>query len=106
MPIRIDPARFTGKTFTRQLTWAVSINDYRVMIDGLTAGRIMAKTLATQEVVWFWTMSSPYFPALGRNDGEEETLAKAQEAFSARFWKWHQAAITRRGVYCDWYGDD
>ena len=34
---QIDPARFTDKAFTRKLAFKGSVNDYRILVDGLGA---------------------------------------------------------------------
>jgi hypothetical protein len=82
MPTKIDPARFTDKAFIRKPTFKESVNDYRVLVAGLTAGRIMEMKKSFGAVKWLWTVNGPYFPPELRPDnGEEDTLAQAQEAF-------------------------
>ena len=99
----VDPYRFTGKTFSRCKTSPDSIDDYCIRIDGLTAGRVMEKKLGFQRVVWFWTLTGPYFLGPKSHDGEEDTLEKAQEAFKVSFWQWHAWALKQPGK-ATWYG--
>jgi hypothetical protein len=99
------PSRFTGKTFSRSKTFSNSVDDYSIRIDGLTAGRIMKKKLGFQRVVWFWTLTGPYFPGPKSHDGEEDTLEKAREAFKICFWQWLAWALKQQGL-ATWYGAD
>jgi hypothetical protein len=99
----VDPNRFTGKTFTRCKTFPESIDDYSIQIDGLTAGRIMKKTLSFQRVVWFWTMTAAYYPIKALHHGEEETFEAAKDAFKKMFWEWHAWALKQPGK-TTWYG--
>ena len=69
----VDSNRFTGKSFSRRKTFPESVDDYIVLIDGLEAGRIMKKRLSFQQVVWFWTMTAPYYPSKTPHNGEENT---------------------------------
>ena len=105
MPSQIDPSRFTDKTFTRRSTFPDSVNDYRVMIDSLTAGRILQMQVSGGAMKWLWTIGGPYLPPeLQRGNGQVETLEQAQEAFKAKFWQWHSSALAHRtGAY--WHGE-
>jgi hypothetical protein len=65
MPNRVDPARFTEKTFTRRKTFADSAfadsaNDYVAVIDGLKAGRIMRVRRSGSRMAWYWTLTGPH----------------------------------------------
>ena len=40
----VDPHRLTGKEFTRRKAFPRTHDDYCIIIDGLTAGRIMKKS--------------------------------------------------------------
>jgi len=105
MPTQTDPARFTDKPFTRQPTFKEPVNDFRVMIDGLTAGRVMQVKLSHGVVKWLWTVTSPYLPPeLQPGNGQEETLEQAQEAFKAKFWQWHGSALAHR-TEAHWHGE-
>jgi hypothetical protein len=99
----VDPNRFTGKAFSRRKTFPESIDDHSIRIDGLTAGRIMKKKLSFQQVVWFWTMTAPYYPSKTLHNGEEETFEAAREAFKRLFWEWHAWALKQPGKVT-WYG--
>ena len=99
----VDPRRFTGKMFTRRKTFLNSQDDYVIRIDGLSAGRIMKKTLPGQKAVWFWTLTGPYFPGPKSHDGEEETFEAARDAFKKVFWEWHAWALKQSGKVT-WYG--
>jgi hypothetical protein len=103
MKDEIDPNRFTGKRFTRRKTFPDSKDDYTIKIDGLTAGRIMKKTLSSQRVAWFWSLTAPYFPISTPQNGEEETFEAASEAFKKLFWEWHAWALKQPGKVT-WYG--
>lgn len=100
---RIDPHRFTGKTFSRRKAFPNSADDYVIQIDGLTAGRIMKKTITGQRVVWFWTMTAAYYPIKALHHGEEETYEAARDAFKKMFWEWQAWAIKQPGKVT-WYG--
>lgn len=97
MAERVDPARFNGKSFTRRKTFADSVDDYAVRIDGLEAGRIMRKRYAGNVMLWFWSVTGPYDEGLGPSHGEEDTLEMAQTAFKLRFWKWRAWAASHPG---------
>jgi hypothetical protein len=99
----VDANRFTRKTFSRRKTFTNSADDYCIKIDGLTAGRIMKKTLGFRRMTWFWTLTEPYFPGPKSHDGEEETLEKAGDAFKVCFWHWHAWALKQPGKVT-WYG--
>ena len=101
---QIDPQRFIGKPLRRRKTFAESINDYVVTIDGVVAGRIMEKRRADQKVVWYWTMSAPYYPFKAHH-GEEETYEAARDAFKNLFGEWHNWALKQTG-FATWYGAD
>lgn len=104
MPTQTDPARFNDKAFTRKPTFKNAVNDYRVLIDGLTAGRIMEMRLSFGVVKWLWTVTGPYLsPELQPGNGQEETLEQAQQAFKVKFWQWHGSALTQRTVSV-WHG--
>ena len=105
LPNRVDPSRFTGKTFTRRNTFPESVGDYSILIDGLAAGRIMKKTLSFQRVVWFWTLGAPYYPHSQPHNGDEETFEAARDAFKKLFWEWHAWALQQEGLVT-WYGSD
>jgi hypothetical protein len=97
-PVTIDPARFADKPLSRKPTCEGAENDYRVMIDGMTAGRIMLSTLAGSIPKWGWSLTGPYLPPeLEPGNGYEETLEHAQEAFKAKFWEWHRWAQDQAG---------
>jgi hypothetical protein len=93
----VDPNRFTGKTFSRRKTFPQSVEDYRIRIDGLTAGRIMKKIVPGQRVVWFWSMTAAYYPIKALHYGEEETFEAAKDAFKMIFWEWHAWALKEEG---------
>jgi hypothetical protein len=101
----VDPNRFTGKTLTRRKTFPESIDDYSIRIDGLTAGRIMKKKLSFQQVVWFWTITAPYYPSNTLHNGEEKTFEAARDAFKRLFWEWQTWALKQPGKVT-WYGAD
>ena len=101
----IDPSRFTGKDFTRRKAFLDSHYDYSILIDGLTAGRIMKMIRAGQREVWFWTLTGPYFPGPKSHDGEEETFEAARDEFKKVFWRWHAWALQQPGK-ATWYGAD
>jgi len=101
----VDPARFIGKTFTRRQAFSHSPDDFSIIIDGLTAGRIMKKNLAFQEVAWFWTLTAPHYPLGQIHSGEEETFEAARDAFKKLFWEWHAWALKQPGKVT-WYGAD
>jgi uncharacterized protein YozE (UPF0346 family) len=101
----VDPNRFTGKAFSRRKTFPESSDDYIIIIDGLEAGRIMKKNLSFQQVVWFWTMTAPYYPSETLHNGEEELFDAALDAFKEMFWEWHAWALKQPGKVT-WYGAD
>ncbi len=104
MTNQIDPARFTDKSFTRKPAFTESVNDYRILVDGLTAGRIMEMKSSFGITKWLWTVTGPYMPPELRPDnGEEETLEQAQEAFKTKFRQWLRWATGQRGSGV-WYG--
>jgi hypothetical protein len=97
-PVKVDPARFTDKTFMRRATWEDAVNDCRVMIDGLTAGRIRLSEFAESVTRWTWIITGPYIPPkLEPSHGDEDTLEAAQEAFKVKFWQWHRWALNQPG---------
>jgi hypothetical protein len=100
----VDPRRFIGKQFKRRQAFQHAANDFSIIIDGLVAGRIMQKKRADQRVIWFWTMTAPYYP-FKMHHGEEETYEAARDAFKAQFWEWHKWALKQTGM-ATWYGDD
>lgn len=102
---RIDPNRFTGKTFSRSHTFPGSVDDYRVRIDGLTAGRIVKKRLAYQRLAWFWYLTAPHYPLQALQHGEEDTFESACDAFKKLFWQWHDWAL-KQSDPVTWYGAD
>ena len=100
MPTRIDPARFTGKELIRAPALKESVNDFRIMIDGLQSGRIMERRPAGNVLKWFQILTASYHPSeIGANSGGEESLEQAQEALKARFWQWHAWALEQGGSY-------
>jgi hypothetical protein len=103
-PIRdqVDPHRFTGKMFTRRKAFLTSVDDDCIRIDGLTAGRIMKKTLPSQKEVWFWTLTGPHFPGPKSHDGQEETFEAARDEFKKVFWQWQAWALQQPGK-ATWY---
>ena len=103
--IQVDPTRFIGKPFTRRKTFPHSHNDYVIKIDGLVAGRIMQMMRPGQRVMWFWSLTAPYYPHSTPLKGEEETLEAAYEAFAKLFWDWHAWALKQPGN-ATWYGAD
>lgn len=100
---QVDPRRFTSKMFTRRKTFPVSVDDFAISIDGLTAGRIMKKVLPGQKAVWFWTLTSPYFPGPKSHDGQEDSFEAARDEFKKVFWAWHAWALKQPGKVT-WYG--
>jgi hypothetical protein len=91
MPNQVDPNKLSGKAFTRK---AIGANDYSVLIDGLTAGRIMQMQVSGGAMKWLWTIGGRYLPPeLQPTNGQVETLEQAQEAFQAKFWQWHTWTI-------------
>jgi hypothetical protein len=89
----VDPHRFTGKTFTRRKAFPNTHDDYIILIDGLSAGRIMKMVRAGRREVWFWTLTGPYFPGPKSHDGEEDTFEAARDEFKKVFWRWHVWAL-------------
>lgn len=103
MKDHVDPRRFIGKSFTRRKTFADSIDDYSIWIDGLQAGRIMKVRRAGNVMVWFWALHGPDFPGPKSHDGEEETFEAARDAFKAKFREWHAWAMKRERL-AKWNG--
>ena len=99
----VDPNRFTGKQFTRRKCFPNSVDDYRIDIDGLTAGRIMKTVRPGQRVAWEWFFNAPYYPVNPPHQGEEETFEAAREAFKKLFWQWHAWAL-KQPRKTTWYG--
>jgi hypothetical protein len=100
--VRIDPNRFTNKEFTRRKTWPDTPDDYVILIDELAVGRIMLLKKAFQVRVFFWTLTRPNLPPeLEPSNGECDSLEGAQQAFKAKFWKWHSWAL-RMGLIDNW----
>jgi hypothetical protein len=99
----VDPNRFTGKTFTRRKCFPNSVDDYRIMIDGLSAGRIKITQRAYKRVVWEWFFHGPYYPHNYPHHGEEETFEAAGEVLKKLFWRWHAWALKQPGKVT-WYG--
>ena len=97
-PIKVDPARFTDKPFTRRLTWPERENDYVAIIDGLRAARIEVTMFAGSIPKWTWSITGPYIPPeLQPSQGAEDTLEAAQEAFKGKFWQWQRWALEQPG---------
>ena len=101
---QVDPHRFVGKPLKRRKTFPDSAGDFAVTIDGLIAGRIMEKRRADQQLVWFWTMTAPYYP-FKQHSGEEETYDAARDSFKNLFGEWHSWALKQTGT-ATWYGSD
>jgi hypothetical protein len=99
----VDPNRFIGKSFTRSNTFAESVDDYRIKIDGLTAGRVLKKKLSHGRIAWIWTLTAPHYPLQDLQHGEEETYEAARAAFNKLFWEWHAWALKQPGK-ATWYG--
>jgi hypothetical protein len=99
----VDPSRFTGKNFTRRKAFPNTHDDYSILIDGLTVGRIMKMIRAGQREVWFWTLTGPYFPGPKSHDGEEDSFEAARDEFKKVFWRWHAWALQQPGK-ATWYG--
>ena len=94
LPIKVDPARFTDKPFTRRMTWPDAVDDYQAVIDGLVAARISITMFSGSIPKWSWSITGPYIPPeLQPSQGAEDTLEAAQEAFKAKFWQWHRWAL-------------
>ncbi len=81
----VDPNRFIGKEFTRRPTFPNHPNDYSIMFDGLNAGRILQMMRPGQRVMWFWSLTAPYYPHSIPLNGEEETYEAASEAFRKNY---------------------
>ena len=99
----VDPNRFTDKEFTRRPAFPNHPNDYSMIIDGLIAGRIMQMMRPGGRVMWFWSLTAPYYPRSNPHNGEEETFEAASEAFMKLFWEWHAWALKQPGKVT-WYG--
>jgi hypothetical protein len=101
--IVVDPNRFTGKTFTRRMTFPNTADDYKIRIDGLAAARIMKVTGGFQRVFWLWSLTGPHYPQSYPHNGEEDTYEAARDAFKKLFWQWHAWALKQPGKV-NWYG--
>ena len=104
-----DPGRFSGKPLILRRAATPDFTDYRVLADGLTAGRIMQVDRAHRRKAWLWTLTGPYCgaPELGiATSGEVETLDIAKEAFRTAFDAWMAWAIigAGRNEYPAWHG--
>lgn len=68
---------------------AIADGDYSVRIKEHVAGRIMAKPLSGNRVVWFWTITGPYVPLeLLPSSGDADTVEQAKSEFRAKFDAW------------------
>lgn len=101
----VDPKRFIGKPFALRKTYPHSVNDYCMMIDGLTAGRVTKSKNAVERVVWEWSLSSPYFVTGNPAHGMEETFEAARDALKSMFWEWHAWALKCQGEV-SWYSKE
>jgi hypothetical protein len=101
---QVDPQQLIGKPLKRRKTFPYSTWDFTITIDGLVAGRIMEKRNVEQQLVWFWTMTAPYYP-FKQHSGEEETYEQARDAFKALFEEWHSWALRQTG-WATWYGSE
>jgi hypothetical protein len=92
MPAYIDPASLKDvPLMLKQL----ADDDFSVRVAGRLAGRIMAKPVAGQREVWFWTITGPCIPMdLQPSSGDAETIEEAKEAFRAKFDRWREWAET------------
>lgn len=105
MKYTVDPKRFIGKPFTLRKTYSHSVNDYCMMIDGLTAGRVTKTTNAVECVVWEWSLDSPYFVTGNPTHGKEETFEAARDALRTMFWEWNAWALKHLGEV-SWYSKE
>ena len=104
MKNEVDSTRFIAKPFKRRRSFPHSGDDYSILIDGLTAGRIMKKVIAGERVVWFWTLTAPFYP-FKSSCGEAATYEAARDAFKDLFEEWHSWALSQTGK-ATWYGSD
>ena len=105
MLLAIDPGRCTGKAMMFETpTGFGGSDDYVVMIDGLTAGRIMRIEHAGNRPVWFWTITGPYRSSPASRAVVTATRwAAAKAAFRAAFDRWLTWALRQPGK-ASWHG--
>jgi hypothetical protein len=91
-----DPSRFSGKPLILRRVPTPGFEDYRVLADGLNAGRIMQVDRSYNRKAWLWTLTGPYCgaPELSiATSGEVETLEAAKDGFRTAFDAWLAWAI-------------
>lgn len=97
MVIHIDkPERFAGRPLLLKRAWPEKADDYVVMADGLTAGRIMQIDRSFQRRVWLWSLTGPYCNAPDLRltaHGDADSLEDAKAAFKGAFRKWQTWAV-------------
>lgn len=99
--ITIDPHRLVGVPL---MSKATAEHDYSILIDGLTAGRIMLRPAAFGASRWFWTITGPLLVHAGlSSSGEAETIEEAWAAFRETFDRWLAWAL-EAPVPVSWMG--
>ncbi len=80
-------------------------DDFAVLADNRSAGRIMRKPKAFGASVWFWSVTGPFVPAsLHPSHGEAESLETAKVEFRTK-WEQLREWSTREGKPLHWHGD-
>ena len=82
----VSQVRFLNRPLSLRV---LAEGDYAVMIDGMTAGRILRTERAAGRLAWLWTVTGPYCgkAAVGTS-GEAEYLAAARTSFRTSFDGW------------------
>ena len=102
--IAVDPEHLANRPWTMRRTWPDARDDFVVLVDGLSAGRIMCSARSFGEIVWFWSITGPYVPPeLQPARGDCATIDEAKAAFRAKFEAWRRWA-QGEGRAATWHG--
>lgn len=92
----VDPTTFKGKPLYSKPCQLGQPDDYLVVCEGLTVGRIMKEQRASGRTTWMWTITGPI---VANSNGEADTQAAAQKAVRVIFDRWLEAAVRGAGWY-------
>lgn len=76
----------------------VSESEFRVEVDGLPVGQIIARRRSFGRVVWFWSLTGPHLPAAMEIAGSNAmTREGAKAAITSAFETWHRSTTGQPG---------